>query len=192
MSLLLFAIVGLIGSIVAILFLIQTMKFFQRSARGDYTTFMGGRGKKNPLQGLCQGNGAGPACWLMLNSVLMHCYERQGFGSRIIFPISGAIINFWGEIYVDDTDLIITQPEFTTEKQTQEGLPDATWAWAPGLNATGGSINPEKSCWIYAGYKWTNGSWAYAPQPDLTMEIPLPDGSCATISQGEVSTAKKS
>jgi hypothetical protein len=108
MSLLLLAIVGSISSIVAMLFPIQTMKFFQRTARGDFTTFMGGCGKDNPLQGLCQGNGAGPACWLMLSSVLMHCYEQQGFGSRIISPVSGTIIDFLGERYVDDTDLIIT------------------------------------------------------------------------------------
>jgi hypothetical protein len=128
----------------------------------------------------------------MLSSALMHCYERQGFGLRIISPISGAIIDFLGEIYDDDTDSIITRPEFTTEKQTQEGLRDATWAWALGLNATQGTINPEKSRWIHAGYKWTNGSWAYDPQPDLTMDIPLPDGSSTTISQEEVSTAEKS
>ena len=126
------------------------MKFFQRTARGDSTTFMGGRGKDNPLQGLCQGNGAAPACWLMLSSVLMHCYRRQGFDSRILSPMSGAIIDFLGEIYVDDTDLIITRPEFTTPEGTQEGLRDAAWAWASGLNATGGAINPDKSRWIYA------------------------------------------
>jgi hypothetical protein len=176
MSLLLLAIVGSIGSIMAMLFPIQTMKFFQKTARGDSNTFMEGQSKENPLQGLCQGNGAGPACWLMLSSMLMHCYERQGFGSRIISPISGAIINFLGEIYVNDTDLIITRPEFTTEKDTQEGLRRAAWAWASGLNATGKAINPEKSHWIYAGYKWANGSWSYARQPDLPMEIPLPDG----------------
>jgi hypothetical protein len=68
MSLLLLAIVRSIGSVVAMLFLIQTMKIFQRMARGDSTTFMGGRGKDNPLQGLCQGNGAGPACWLSVSS----------------------------------------------------------------------------------------------------------------------------
>ncbi len=60
-------------------------------------------------------------------------------------PISGAIVDFLGEIHVDDTDLIITRPEFVTEQETQEGLRDATWAWASGLNATGGAINPEKS-----------------------------------------------
>jgi hypothetical protein len=112
---------------------------------------MGGRGKDNPLQGLCQGNGATPACWLMLSSVLMHCYQHQGFGLRIISPMSEAIIDFLGEIYVDDTDLIITRPEFDTAARTQEGLRAAAWTWASGLNATGGAINPEKSRWIYAG-----------------------------------------
>ena len=89
----------------------------------------------------------------MLSSVLMHCYKRQGFGSRILWlPISGAIIGFLGEIYVDDTDLIVTRPEFTTARETQEGLKEATWAWASGLNVTGEAINPDKSRWIFAGY----------------------------------------
>jgi hypothetical protein len=110
MLLLLLAIVGCIGNIFAMLHPIQTMKFFQKTAQGDSMTFMGGRGKDNPLQGLCQGNGATPACWLMLSTVLMHCYQRQGFGLRIISPISSAIIDFLGEIYVDDTDLIIMRP----------------------------------------------------------------------------------
>ncbi len=94
-------------------------------------------------------------------------------------------------IYVDDTDLIITQPEFDTALCAQEGLCDAAWAWASGLNATGGAINPEKSRWICAGYSWNNGTWEYAPQPDLPMEILLPDGSAATISKGEVSVVEK-
>jgi hypothetical protein len=177
MSLLLLAIVVSIGSIVAMLFPIQSMKFFQRTSRGNSTTFMGGRGKDNPLQGLCQGNGAGPTCWLMLSSILMHCYKRQGFGLHIILPISGAIIDLLGKIYVDDTDLIITQTKFTTKSETQEGLHVAAWVWASGLNTMGGTINPEKSeksCWIYVGYSWTDKICEYAPPPDLPMEIPLP------------------
>jgi hypothetical protein len=121
----------------------------------------------------------------------MHCYKQQGFGLQIISPISGTIIDFLGERYVDDRDLIITRPEFTTAQETQEGLRDAAWAWASGLNATGGAINPKKSHWIYAGYEWMNGNWAYAKQPNLPMKIPLPDGLPATISQAEVSTAEK-
>ncbi len=61
MSYFLLAMVGTIGPIVAMLHPIQAMKFYQCTARGNSTTFMGGRGKDNPLQGLCQENGAAPA-----------------------------------------------------------------------------------------------------------------------------------
>jgi hypothetical protein len=145
MSLLLLAIVGMIGNVVTMLHPIQTMKFFQRRARGVSTTFMGGWGQDNPLQGVCQGNGVAPACWLMLSSVFVHCYKHEGFGLRIISPISGAIIDFLEEIYVDNTDLIITRPEMTTPLDTQEGLRDVADSWASWLNASGRAINPKKS-----------------------------------------------
>ncbi len=74
MSLLLLAIVGSMGTVVAMLHPIQSMKFYQRTVRRDSKMFMGGREHDNPLQGLCQGNRAAPACWLIISSVLMHCY----------------------------------------------------------------------------------------------------------------------
>ncbi len=48
MSLLLLAIIGTIGLVVAMLHPIQSMKFYQRTARDDSKTFMGGRGRENP------------------------------------------------------------------------------------------------------------------------------------------------
>ena len=62
MSLLLLSILGVGGLITALLYPIQTMKFYQLTAYGDSLTFMGGRDRDNPLHGLCQGNGAVPAC----------------------------------------------------------------------------------------------------------------------------------
>ncbi len=81
MLFLLLAMVGIMRPIIAMLHHIQAMKFYQCMARGDSTTFMGGRRKDNPLQGLCQGNGASPACWLMIKELLMHCHQFQGYGS---------------------------------------------------------------------------------------------------------------
>ena len=43
MSLLLLAIIGTIGPVVAMLHPIQSMKFYQRTAQGDSKTFMGGQ-----------------------------------------------------------------------------------------------------------------------------------------------------
>ncbi len=121
----------------------------------------------------------------------MHCYKRQGFGSRIISPISGAIIDFLEEIYVYDTDLIITRPEMVTPSDTQVGLKNAVGAWASWINASGGAINPKKSQRISASYTWVNGRWQHTRKPDLPMTIPLLDGLDVDKCQGEVSTAKK-
>ena len=171
MSLLLLAIVGTIGPVVAMLHPIQSMKFYQRTARGDSKTFMGGRGPENPLQGLCQGNGAAPACWLIISSILMHCYKSRGYGSRIISPISGAVIDFLGEIYVDDTDLIVMHPDLETQEAVLEGLYSSAEAWSSRLNSTGGAINPDKSRWILAAYEWINSIWRYRRQPEVNMTI---------------------
>jgi hypothetical protein len=187
----LLAMVGMIGPIVAMLHPIQAMKFYQRTARGDSTTFVGGRDKDNPLQGLCQGNGAAPACWLMISSLLMHCYKFQGYGSWFISPISGTIIDFLGEIYIDDTDLIVTHPNLTTAAAVHEELERSASAWADGLNATGGALNPDKCKWTLADYSCLGGKWTYAAQPNLDIEIPLPNGDTARILQGDVSVAEK-
>jgi hypothetical protein len=191
MSLLLLAIIGSMGPVVAMLHPIQTVKFFQRTARGDLTTFMGGRGRDNPLQGLCQGNGAALACWLISSLLLMHGYRKKGFGSCILSPMSGVIIDFLAKIYVDDTDLIVTCPDLVSSANVQEELRAAAGAWSAGLNATGGTINLEKSRWILVNYHWANGQWGYAEQPTTPMEILLPDGSTANIVHGDVITAKK-
>jgi hypothetical protein len=107
----------------------------------------------------------------------MHGYQRKGFGPRILSPISGAIINFLGKIYVDDTDLIVTRWDLVSAADIQEELKAAAGAWSAGLNATGGAINPEKSRWILANYHWANRQWGYAEQPTAPMEIPLPGSS---------------
>jgi hypothetical protein len=144
MLLLLLAIGGDKGSINAMMMPIQQMRFFQRTGRGDLNTFMGGRPGTNPLQGLCQGNGAAPACWLMLSSLMLSVYKRGNHVSTLVSPISGEAIEFMGEIYVDNTDLLTILPDvFDSDAgllATQKNLDK----WAKQLIATGGVLNPDK------------------------------------------------
>ena len=191
MSLALLSLVGVSGLVTTLLHPIQTMKFYQRTAWGDSNTFMGGRTNLNPLQGLCQGNGAAPACWLIISSILMHCYTRQGFGSSILSPMSLALILFLGEMYVDDTDLIIMQPHYQSAEDVKSDAQNSVDAWANLLNSTGGSLNPEKCYWWMVDYICINGEWNYAPQVEWTLTIPLPDGSRHPIAQQDVRDSKK-
>jgi hypothetical protein len=122
----------------------------------------------------------------------MHCYKSRGFGSRIVSPIGGIAIDFLAEIYVDDTDLIVTHPDLEMPEAVLDCLNSSAEAWSSGLNSTGGAINPDKSRWILASYEWFNGIWGYGPQPQVGMTIPFPDGTPVPISNGQVTTAEKS
>ncbi len=108
-----------------------------------------------------------------------------------VSPISGTIFNFLGEIYGDDTDLIVTCPNLTTAAAVPEELERSASAWAAGLNATGGALNPEKCKWTLADYCCEDCKWKYATQPDLDIKIPLPNGDKAKILQGAVLVTEK-
>ena len=191
MSLVLLAVMGSVGLVVALLRPIQTMKFFQRTAWGDSSTFMGGRSTSRPLHGLCQGNGAAPACWLMLSSLLMHCYKRQGFGSSILSPISGELLEFMGEMFVDDTDLIVMRPDLKTGEEVYQEMQSAVWNWGVNLNSTGGGLKGAKCYWWLIDYVCVDGGWRYAPKVEWELLVPLPDMSTYAIDQMECSTAMK-
>ena len=191
MSLALLAIVGAGGLITSLLFPIQTMKFYQRTAWGDSKTFMGGRNPTNPLQGLCQGNGAAPACWLIISSLLMHCCSRQGFGSSMLSPISKFLIEFLGEMYVDDTDLIVMNPSYQSGNDVIRDTQMSVDAWANLLISTGGSLNPDKCYWYMVDYMNINGEWNYAPSTTWELTIPLPDGTRHKITHLDTTHSNK-
>jgi hypothetical protein len=152
MSLLLLAIGGDERSIKVMLSCIQEMRFFQHTGRGDSDTHMGGRPGSNPLQGLCQGNRAAPAGWLMLSSLMMSAYKKGGHGSVLISPISGIPTEFLGEIFVDDTDLFTMLPDiFNTAKLLPTAQANLD-KWARLLIATGGALNPSKCYWYVVYY----------------------------------------
>ncbi len=160
---------------------IQEMRFFQRTGRGDSDTFMGSRPGSDPLKGLCQGNRAAPACWLMLSSLMMSAYKKGGHGSVLISPISGIPIKFLGEIFVDNTDLLTMLPEIFN---TAELLPIAQASldkWVRLLIATGGALNPSKCYWYMVYYVCRNGQWDYGNTVQHRLTILLLGGDCKAI-----------
>jgi hypothetical protein len=171
---------------------IQQMKFYQQTQWGDLTTYMGGGSKVDPLQGLCQGNGAVPACWIMVSSLMMLVYRKQGHISTLVSPISSANIEFMGEIYVDNTNLLtILADEYDKNKVFQRAQVNLT-KWAHLLNATGGALNPSKCNWYMIAHKYHEGQWVYDNEPHLgNLKIPLPDGTDAEIARLPVMEARK-
>ena len=57
------------------------------------------------IQGLCQGNTAAPAGWLLISAVLVNVYKSLGHGAYFTTPITGEAFDTAGVLFVDDVDL---------------------------------------------------------------------------------------
>jgi hypothetical protein len=107
-------------------------------------------------------------------------------------PDKQKVIEFMGEIYVDDTNLL----KFPLEecnigavlKRAQTNLDK----WLRLLIAKGGSLNPDKCYWYLISYVCKEGVWEYNRNASsYKLSIPLPDGSREEIIQLQVSESKK-
>ena len=96
----------------------------------------------------------------------MHCYKRKGWGSTILSPLSGTLIHFLGELYVDDTDLIVFQPTYYDTSDLWDDLQSSVMDWGDLLLATGGALNPSKCLWYLVDYECLDGEWQYKESND--------------------------
>ncbi len=180
------------GSITAMLSTIQLMKFFLKTGWGESQSFMGGNILRI-LHGLCQGNGAAPAAWLMLSSVLVTVYKNLGFGSTVESPMTRVWLENMGVLFVDDTDLFIMNECVKSGYDVWEESQGALTAWGKLLISTGGMLKPEKCFCYMVDYDWgEDGSWSYV---DVTKEEPLlvpqADNASTPIAQLPVNESKK-
>ncbi len=106
-------------------------------------------------------------------------------------PVSRTPIEFMGEIFVDDTDLLtMLQDVFSVT----EILPIAQAnldKWASLLIATGSALNPSKCYWYMISYKCQNGEWEYDNNTQHKLMILLPGGDRTEIVQLLVMEGKK-
>ena len=80
---------------------IQQMKFHLRTRYGDSDTNYRGIEAK-PYQGLYQGNGATPAAWILLSSMVLLHMKSEGRDSKMTAAISNEIMNYMALVFVDD------------------------------------------------------------------------------------------
>jgi hypothetical protein len=122
---------------------------------------------------------------------MMSMYRKGGHVSTITSPISGTPIEFMGEIFVDNTNLLtMLQDTFSVPEilHTAQANLDK---WTNLLIATGGALNLSKCYWYTISYKCINGTWEYNDNRMHKLSIPLPDGSRTEIAQLSVNEGKK-
>ena len=161
--------------VVAMLFMIQGMKFYLHTAFGDSTSYFSSC-HTLPLQGGCQGNKASPALWLVISICLVNLMHRLALVSQIKAAMTATAVVFAGFLFVDDTDLItISDSDAESSAVIMEHMQHAILAWQGSLQAMGGALQPEKCSWSLADFIWECGKWRYVTAEDLPGDLLLLD-----------------
>jgi sentrin-specific protease 1 len=155
------------SSVLGMLRPLHCMEFYLRTGFGQSTSFCGGAAEGK--HGLAQGNGAAPATWQQISSLMIHAQHRQGHGVKICTPISKRGVNQVGIVYVDDTNLC----EGLEEKDDIDAVvakgQGATNSWGNNLIAVGGALNGDKcAVAIHDMVPDGKGSWVYSDQRKTT------------------------
>jgi hypothetical protein len=90
----------------AMLKMIQEMIIFLRTAFGDSKDFAG-LTVEIKTQGLCQGNCAALAGWIVVSIVILNSHRRRGHGAKFLCPILLVRSNLAAVLFMDDTDVWI-------------------------------------------------------------------------------------
>jgi hypothetical protein len=103
--------------------------------------------------GVGQGNGADPAIWVAISTVLLQVMNEQGFGATLQSAITNRICSLVGYAFVDDMDLVHTAQVMgiLTSKLLSQ-YQQVVDHWQGLLEATGGAIEPTKSFHIHPGF----------------------------------------
>ena len=132
---------------------IQNMVHNIRTGFGDSSKTYGGEDilpeYKHHLQGLNQGNRAGPTIWLIISLVIFEILWDRGYGTTFISSVSKATLKLVGFSYVDDCDLFNSAPTMDmTFTKMKASLSD----WESLIEVTGGCLVPNKSSWYLVDY----------------------------------------
>ena len=157
---------------------IQQMEHYIRTAFGDSQASYG-NDREQPPQGVLQGNGAGPAGWFSISTLLIQILQDHGVGYSEWTLIKKRAIMIICLAFVDDTDLVhaTTDSSKSTETLIQEAQ-RALSLWEGLIRATGGALAPEKSYWYLLDVQLRNGQWVLSTTVDDVYSLHLNNGHC--------------
>ena len=129
-----------------------------------------------PLQGVLQGNGAGPAIWLVVSIPLVQILKDKGFGLRLQNTMTNEDYHFSCYTFVDDTDMIHVGKTNQTFHDILPEMQRMIDTWAGTLHATGGKlVVKDKSYWFGISFKWNKqqNRWQYQRFEEIPGELTL-------------------
>jgi hypothetical protein len=130
----------------------------------------------------------------------LRCLQRQKHSIFTTFHLSCQItkmpIHLAGTLFVDDTNLEhLDMTKVETIMETHKAMQCSIHNWGRILIATGGALKPVKCFYHLILFSWNlYGTWRYDANnrhPDLSIMVPLEDGSFAAIEHLPVTTPTK-
>ena len=94
-----------INAIKVLLRSLQLMQFCLRTGFGESKEFFGGS-IEFPLAGYGQGNGAAPAAFSCLSTLIVNAYKRMGHRDKLTSSYTCGLFFLAATMYVDDTNLL--------------------------------------------------------------------------------------
>jgi hypothetical protein len=164
-----------------------------RTIYGDSESGYGGTLWTVPYSGVGQGNGAGPAIWAVVSTLVLKMSNDEGFGFMYKTRIEGKQLHFVGYRFVDDTDIIQSGQPGEPFQVLSMRIQAAMDTWEGGLRATGGALEPEKSFWYLIRFFWKNGQWAYVSNEYTPASISVRNhaGNRVELERLEVTESRK-
>ena len=164
---------------------IQNLRHYVRTVFGDSISFFDAN-SVHPvaIQGVGQGNGAGPQIWAAISTVLLNMLRNRNIGARFESPLDHFVTQMGGFAFVDDTDLLVTADDSSTliAKMTE-----AVRTWEGGINASGGQLEPSKTYWYPIDFDWVDGNWKYKDTSNIPGKITMKDADGQSIELEKVS-----
>jgi hypothetical protein len=154
------------------------------------TTYV--RNRDPPYQGVGQGNGAGPAIWTVVSTVIIAMMTTAGHGFQLLTALSSTLITLVCYAFIDDTDLIQSGDDVNESGESVlKKMKIAVDRWEGGLRATGGTLVPAKSHWYLIDFHWNGRDWAYRTKAEMPGEIRSRDtnGNQVTLDRHEPQVA---
>ena len=174
----------LYNSLKFVLLILQKMQHKVATGYGVYEPSYAADSKEITIQGIGQGNGAGPTVWAVISSPLFEMLRSTGFEIELISCLLDTSVTLVGYSFVDDTDILFTTDSEEAFIQTaQERLN----LWESNLSATGGAINTGKN-WFGIGFVREGEEWRYKTLKELPSDLTIKnfDNITATITRDTI------
>jgi hypothetical protein len=154
---------------------LQAAKHHVSTAFGISSRSYGGT-REPPLQGVGQGNGAGPAIWAVISTIIIAGMATHVHGFNILSALTGSLVSFVCYAFVDDTDVIHSAVSTDTPgEEVIDEMQGVLDRWGGLLRATGGALVPKKSYWYAIDFTWSGTHWRYRTQQEMPGNLLITD-----------------